>query len=372
MINEKRLTENFVELVSIDSPSFGERQIADYIKPQLLSLGFMVTEDDGGEKLGGNCGNIYGYLKGNLPGKPLLFCTHMDTVEPAIGKRAIVESDGTIHSDGTTVLGADDFAGIASLLEAFRTVTEKGLPHRSIEVLLTVAEEVYDRGAEVFDFVKIQAEEAYVLDYSGEAGSAAYAAPTILSFSLKIIGRAAHAGFAPEKGIHTIAVAAKAISNINMGHVDADTTANIGTITSGTAANIVPDCCVISGEIRSYRHERALEEWEHIKHVFSAAAAEMNAALKFEVRCAIHAYETPLSAPVIRHFQVACSSLGLPPKLTRTFGGSDNNLLAQHGIKGIVLACAMYDCHTRSEYTSVQELASTANLVVQLITANES
>lgn len=367
MINEKRLIENFISLVGMDSPSFCERQVADAVKQQLRELGFLVKEDNAGHKINGNCGNVYGFLQGGTDGKPLLFCAHMDTVEPSRGKKAVLEPDGTIHSDGTTVLGADDLGGAAILLEVLRTVKEKGLPHRSLEVLFTVAEEHYCRGAEVFDFSGIQSREAYVLDYDGAVGSAVTAAPTILAFSVEIKGKAAHAGFAPETGIHAIVAAADAVSRIGMGRIDQDTTVNIGIIDGGTAANIIPESCVVQGEIRSYMHETAEKEWRRIQGVFTVSAAQAGASVQFKERYGCRAYETPPESPVVRRFETACSSLGITPVLTRTFGGSDNNVLAYHGITGIVVASAMHKCHTCGEYTSSDELALAANLVLQVI-----
>ncbi|WP_246240935.1 M20/M25/M40 family metallo-hydrolase [Anaerocolumna sedimenticola] len=230
MINKMRVTEEFMKLVSIDSPSFKERQMADVLKQYLIQLGFEVTEDDAYKHYDGNSGNLYGFLKGDIEGDPILFSAHMDTVEPSTGKRAVKHQDGTITSDGNTVLGADDLAGVAAILEAVRTIKEKGLSHRSIEVLFTIAEEVYIRGSEVFDYNRIKAKEAYVLDLSGPVGTAALKAPTLISFTAEFIGKASHAGFAPEKGIHAISVAAEAITAIKQGRIDEETTVNVGTI----------------------------------------------------------------------------------------------------------------------------------------------
>jgi tripeptide aminopeptidase len=61
MTNQVRLTDEFTKLVTIDSPSFAERQMGDYVKARAHGLGLLVVEDDAGEKIGGNCGNIYGF-----------------------------------------------------------------------------------------------------------------------------------------------------------------------------------------------------------------------------------------------------------------------------------------------------------------------
>ena len=164
------LLEEFAGFTELDSVSFGERRMADLLKEKLKALGFETEEDDAGSHYGGNAGNVYGFLKGSLSGEPVLFSAHMDTVEPGIRKKAIFHEDGVITSDGTTVLGADDAAGLVEILGGIRRVLASGKPHRDIEVLFPIAEEVYTKGSRVFDFSRIRAKEAYVLDLSGPVG----------------------------------------------------------------------------------------------------------------------------------------------------------------------------------------------------------
>ena len=368
-MNQDRLMREFLRFTSIDSPSYGERAMAESIRRSFDPLGLLLSEDDAGEKLGGNCGNLYGFLDGDLRAEPLLFSAHMDTVEPCRGKCVVVRQDGRITSGGDTVLGADDCAGIAVILEALRTIQENGLRHRPIEVLFTVSEENYCQGAACFDFSKLRSKQAYVLDLAGPVGGAACRAPTVLSFTVTVRGKSSHAGFEPEKGIHAIAAAARAIGALPMGHVDGQTTLNIGTINGGIATNIVPDRCVVTGEVRSFSHEKALELAEEVKQEFGRAAEAFGAGIDFSVRCGCRAYETPLSHPVAQRFRRACDGLGLTPEVQSTFGGSDNNVFSEHGVAGLVLATAMNDCHSCGEYTDLRELSRAAELTISLMTS---
>ena len=370
-MNTRRLLDTFFEMVSIDSPSLGERKLCDYLSESLAGLGFELYEDNAGELLGGTSGNLYGYLDGNTTLEPLLFSAHMDTVDPSYGKKAVLYSDGRITSEGGTVLGADDLAGIAAILEALRGVREKSLTHRPIEVLFTVAEEIYCKGAGVFDYSRLKSREAYVLDLAGPVGTASNKAPTILSFTVTITGKASHAGFAPEDGIHAIAAAAGAVSRIQMGQLDGETTCNIGLIEGGTALNIIPDRCVVKGEIRSYSHKKALEQTEQVKQVFMDAAKPFGTTVEMEADCHIEAYETDAGHPVAKRFEAACTSLSLPFALSPAFGGSDNNHFAKHGISGLVVATAMNNCHSCAEYTTVKELERITGLVTALMTGKE-
>lgn len=371
-INIDRLKNEFCALVTIDSPSYGEKRVCEYIKHMLEALGFCISEDNAGAVCENGCGNLYGYLKGEEAlGQPLLFCAHMDTVEPSAGKRAIISENGRITSGGDTVLGADDISGITAILEALRVITENGIRHRPIEVLFTVAEEVYCGGAERFDFSQIRSRQAYVLDLSGTIGSAAYSAPSIVFFTAKITGKAAHAGFEPENGVHAIAVAADAVCKMKLGHVDDNTTLNIGIINGGLATNIVPDQCTVRGEVRSLSHQKALNLVETVKQQFSESADLFGASFLFDAVTGCRAYETSLDLPVAKRFVNVCKALGFETNMVKTMGGSDNNYLAENGISGLVIASGMHECHTCEEYSTLDELIQSARLAVSLMIAED-
>jgi len=296
----------------------------------------------------------------------------MDTVEPGNNKIAVVHEDGLITSDGTTVLGADDLSGVVSILEAIRTIKEKRISHRSIEVLFTIAEEVYIQGSEVFDFSMIKAKEAYVLDLDGPVGTAALKAPTLVSFTAKIIGKASHAGFAPEQGIHAISIAAEAITQIKQGRIDAETTVNIGLIEGGKARNVVPEECILKGEVRSLNHDKALSETDKIKKIFNTVAVKHHANLDFSTSFGCIAYEVDSHHAVVNRFEKVCRDLNYQTNLIETFGGSDNNNFLRHGITGIVLSCGMNKVHSCSEYTHIDELVKGSNIVLQLMTCEQN
>lgn len=372
MINSNRLVEEFKKLVSIDSPSLGERQMGDYVKGKLRKLGIVATEDNSGQAIGGNCGNIYAKLDGNSTNRvPLLFCVHMDTVEPAKGKRAVVNEQGIIISMGETVLGADDLAGVAAILEALEVIKENNLEHRPIELLFTVAEEIYCKGSGVYDYSSIESKEAYVLDLTGAVGRAAYKAPTFLSFTIQVTGKSAHAGFASEEGIHAIKVAAQAISHLQFGRVEEDTTVNIGIINGGLATNIVPEYCILKGEIRSYSTAKSIEQMDIIKAKFQEAADSYGAKVEISTLRECGVFETSLDHPVIKRYENACKKVGVPVILEGTFGGSDLNHIACHGVTGIVIASGMNQVHSCQEYTTVEDLNKVAGITLSLMTSND-
>ena len=310
---KQNIIEDFKQLVSFDSISFHERNTADWLLARLKSMGFSVEEDQAGSHYGGDTGNIFAVLDGELDGDPVIFCAHMDVVEPWSGKKSVLEKDGTIHSAGDTVLGADDISGILEILYGVQLVLDSGKPHKKIEILFTIGEELYVKGSDVFDYSKVTAKQAYVLDLSEE------------------------------------------------------TTFNIGTIQGGTATNIVPDCCVLTGEIRSYDHGKALETVCMTERIFTEEAQKINATAEVTSQIHLTAYETPLESKSVTDFQKACEILGFSGELTGTFGGSDNNSFAKNGIEGLVLSNGMYNAHSTREYTTVDDLYKGAELIGQLI-----
>lgn len=371
MINRERILNTFLNFALIDAPSRSEREVAEKIISVLEPLGFKITMDEAGDSLGGNCGNLYAVLEGedsSLP--PLLFCAHMDTVQPCYFKHIITEDDGKIRSDGNTIVGADDVTAIAEILEAVTAVYDNRLQHRTIELLFTVAEEESCQGSRLFDFSQIKSEQCYVLDYNGEVGNCAIAAPAKLSFTAEIHGKSAHAGFSPEKGVNAIAAMAQAITKIKQERISETATLNIGTITGGNSINVVPDYCAIKGEIRDKTTEDAVKIAMALEHDLTHHCAALGAKLDFNYEVLYSSFGVSSSHSVITRYQKACRSLGMNPKLEYTLGGSDCNILTEFGITGIVIANGMHNCHSTEEYTTVDEMISVAEILINLMTSD--
>lgn len=375
-VNQERLVAEFVKLVSIDSLSFQERKMADYLKERWKELGVTLTEDDAAARIGGNAGNLSGVLSAEefsaeriAQQEPVLFVAHMDTVSPGIGKRAIVHEDGTITSDGTTVLGADDAAAIAAILEAVRELREEKCPHREIQLLFSAAEEAYTVGASAFDFDAVTAKLAYCPDCSDVPGAYSAQEPTLISFRIRVHGRGAHAGFEPQNGVNAVAAAAAAIARIPQGWTDDHTTLNFGRIAGGTASNAVPDLVTVEGEIRSAVHEDALAMYDRVMAVFAEEADRIGASAEGERAIRLRSYKIADGDPALSLYADVLRRRGIQPYAKPSFGGSDNNVLVRNGIHGLCIYSAMHQCHTTKEYTTVGELSELTEIVKDLCRA---
>src|SRR3989344_1997850 len=271
MVNEKRLIKTFLELVKIDSPSGEEEGIASEVEKRLKALGGKVERD--------SYGNIIAKFKGE--GDPLMLNAHLDTVEPGRGIKPKITGD-KITSDGSTILGADDKAGLSVLLETLALVKEAKAIHLPLEIILTKGEEAGLLGAKNLDYTKISAKEGVSFDGHSGVDNITVAAPGLHRVDATVIGRSAHAGAEPEKGISAIQIAAKIISELQVGRIDEETTANIGLIEGGSARNAVAERVHFKGEIRSHSLDKIERHVTHFREVFKKVMGDFEEA-EFEL-----------------------------------------------------------------------------------------
>lgn len=366
MINQDRILAEFLELVQVDSVSGRERALADLLATRLRGLGLDVCEDRAGAETGGEAGNLIATLPARGPERPLLLVAHMDTVEPGRGVRPVVEN-GVVRSAGDTILGGDDKAGIAAILEVLRVITEQQLAHGGLEVVFTIGEEVGLLGAKHLDHSRLRSSMGYVLDSSGPAGTIVVQAPTQDKIEAVVRGRAAHAGINPEEGINAIAVAAHAVARMTLGRIDEETTANIGVISGGQATNIVPDSCRLEGETRSLDGSKCRAQTAAMVEVLETTAAQFGARVEITTQTLYHEFKLAESHPAVVLAKKAAEKLGLVPQLVKTGGGSDANIFNSRGITCVNLGIAMQKVHTTEEFIRVEDLATNARYLLEII-----
>jgi len=366
MVNQERIVKEFMDYVQIDSLTRKEGNFAEYIKKELEGLGLEVIVDNAGEKIGSNTNNIIATLKGNKDVEPIILCCHMDTVTPGEGIKPIIKND-VIYSDGTTILGGDNKAGIAAIIEALKVIREENLSHGDVEVVFTIAEEGGLNGSKNLDYSKIKSKLAFVLDSGGDPGQIIIQGPAQDKIDVKVKGKPAHAGVCPEEGISAIQVAASAINRMNLLRIDEDTTANIGIINGGKATNIVCPEVEIKAEARSLSNEKLDKQTAHMVECFKAAAKEFGAEVEIETSRAYGAFKIDENDRIVEIVKRACTNIGLKPFTDSTGGGSDTNILNVNGIKSVNLGIGERKPHTLEEHISIKDLVDTARLVLEII-----
>ncbi|MGE5371535.1 MAG: M20/M25/M40 family metallo-hydrolase [Solirubrobacterales bacterium] len=366
MINRNRIVAEFLELAAIDSVSYHEARVRDVLIQKLTELGFSVYEDEANRPTGGESGNLIAHLPGTAEGPGVFFCAHMDTVQPGIGIVPILDGD-VIRSAGDTVLGADDKAGIAVILEAIRVIKEKRISHPELEVIFTVSEEQGLMGARHLDITRLRSAGGYVLDTNGPAGTIVVQGPTQNELEIEVRGKAAHAGINPEDGLNAIHAAGYAIANLTIGRIDHETTCNLGTIQGGEARNIVPDRVVIKGEVRSLDETKLEQVTNRIEAEVKARCAEKGAECQIRITPLYPAFRLDPASPVVLAAANAARNIGKEPIITKTGGGSDANLLNGRGMPTANIGVGFEHVHTVEERIQIQSLVDCAAWVVEII-----
>lgn len=367
MINKERLLNTFLDYVRIDSESRDEKAMAERLCADLAAIGCEIYVDNTMDKTGSNTGNVYATLPGTAPGEPILLCAHMDTVVPGVGVEPVVE-DGIIRSKGDTILGADDKSGVAAIVEGLRAVVEQNISHPTVEVVFTVCEEIGLYGSKYMDYSRLTAKKAAVLD-AGLPGVIVSAGPGQYKIEAAVIGRKAHAGSAPEKGVSAIQVLCEAISNMKQLRIDPETTANIGSIHADYPTNIVAERATMKAECRSRDPEKLEKQAKHMEDCLHLACEKYGAALELERTKVYDSYRHDENDPFIQQMSAAMTRVGLTPKLRAGGGGSDVNNMCPHGITALMVGTGMAKVHTTQEQIAVADLESTASLVLELIKA---
>lgn len=366
-IDSARLVDNFLCLVQIDSAPRAEAEMAAEIIRQLQGLGVAAHMDNAGALVGGNAGNVIAKIPGKS-GKPtIMFSAHMDRVEPGLRIKPVVR-DGVIYSDGSTILAADDVAGIAAIIEAIHVLQETQAEHGPLEVVFTIVEEGGLHGAKNLDYSQLNADFGYALDSSGPVGSAIIQGPAQDKIEAVIYGKAAHAGVNPEDGINAIVAASRGIAEMKTGRIDHETTANIGTIKGGTATNIVTDKVEILAEARSLQNDKLERQSQHMRECLERAAAAMGARAEVKVARMYSAFRLDAGAPVLALFKRACRKVNLSGELIPSGGGSDANIFNANGIPTANIGIGYKKVHTTEENMAVKDLEAVARLTLELIT----
>ena len=366
MINKERLFATFIELCAIDSEPTCERLMADRLTGQLTSLGFLVTEDDTAGKIGGTAGNLYARLEGTSAGEPLLFSCHLDRVVPGNGVKPRIEGD-YIVSDGTTVLGADDASGLAAVLEGITALIQANRPYPTIELVLTVSEELALVGSRHFDVSQVASPVGFILDAGGPVGEIVIQAPEQIKFTAVFHGRKAHAGFAPEAGISAIQVAGVAISRMGLLRIDEETTANIGSIFTSGPTNIVPDRCELQGEVRSLQSAKVQSHAASLVEVMERTAHEFGGTVEISIVPCYPAYTLDRNSEPAGRAARAAVGIGVPVRFKSTGGGSDANIFNSRGLPSVVLSCGYEKVHTTEERIPLAQLVLLAEWVLAII-----
>jgi tripeptide aminopeptidase len=359
----------FLELAAIPSPPGEERAVADRVLEYLRALGLEPEEDDAGARIGSSMGNVFCSIepRGSEGGVPLFLCAHLDTVPPEGAIEPVVGEDTVVRNGAGTILGADNKAAVAAMLEAAARLVDDEGAHAGVELLFTPMEEVGLRGADAFDERRLRARVGYVYDHAGPIGEVILGAPYQRKLDVEFRGRAAHAGMYPEEGRSAIAAAARAIADLRLGRLDAETTANVGEIEGGTARNVVPERCHFTAEARSHDERKLADLVQEMLETVTFAAGLADCEVETKVEGSARGYRFRRDDLPVRLAAAALERTGHDLAFGLSGGGADANVFNERGLQCVNLANAMVDIHTPDERIAVADLEAMVDVTLALV-----
>src|SRR5580765_957753 len=359
----------FTELAAIPSPPGEERAVADVVTAYLRDCALEVDEDDAGARIGSTAGNLYSRIEGTAPGTPIFLCAHLDTVPPTGRIEPVVDDEGIVRNAAGTILGADNKSAIAVMLDATRRMLSERRAHAGIELLFTPKEEVGLIGAAAFDESRLVARHGFVYDQAAPIGEVILGAPFSQSMEVTFHGRASHAGMEPEEGRNAIAAAARAIADLRLGRVDEISTANVGEIHGGVAANIVPEHCTFVAEARSHDERRLADLMQEMLESISFAAEMSECRAYVEARKSYRGYRFKRDDEVVLVATDALGRAGQDVSFGLSGGAADANIFNERGLQCLNLANGMMDIHTSDERIAVADLETMVDVTLALVDA---
>ena len=360
----------FRDLAAIPSPSGRERPVADRTLAYLRELGLDPSEDDAGAAIGSDMGNIHVVLPptDGEDGTPIFLNAHLDTVPPTAPIDPELRN-GIVVNRHDTILGADNKAAVAVMLAAVADLVRSGRPHAGVELVLTPMEEVGLRGAKAFDTSRLRATVGYCYDHAAPIGNIVLAAPTQRTVRFRFVGRAAHAGIAPEEGRSAIVAAARAVADMPLGRIDAQTTANVGLVSGGIAGNIIPPECTVDAEARSRDPGRLREQVQAMLDAATFAANLAECELESRIEPEYEGYRFSRTDPAVRLAARALEASGREPVYIESGGGADANVWNARGLQCVNLCNGMAEIHTASEHIAAADLDAMLDITLALIDA---
>jgi tripeptide aminopeptidase len=361
------LLARFLELVAVPSPSGRERAVSDLIQGRLRAAGLSVSEDQSAAQTGLGSGNVTATVKGTGGGVPIVFSAHMDTV-PIDRAPVVVVENGVVRTDGETILGADDKAAVTVLLQLAEDLAADP-PAGDVSFVISAGEEIGLKGAAALDVSALAAEACFVFDSEGPVGTLIMSAPTLKRLTAEFTGRSAHAGIEPEKGRSAVVAASRAIAAMTLGRIDGETTANVGLIEGGSAVNVVPERCVVTGEARSRDEASLSRQVGHMIESCNLAAAETGADVTVTLDEDFRGYVHDDESLPVRLAHAALNECGVEPRPVGGGGGSDANVFNLRGLPAVTLGVGFEDVHSPQERLAVARLADVYRVAHALVRA---
>ena len=359
---DKRLKNIFLEVIKIDGVSAKEKNVAKYITNFLNNLSLQTKIDNSLKKTMSNTGNVVCRI-GN--GGDFVLCSHMDTARSTKHVKPIVKKD-KITSDGDTVLGVDNRAGIAVLLFLAEKITLEKIPVNDFTLAFTTCEETSLGGSSHLRLSN-KIKKGFVFDSYQDPGNYICGSFGAASFTIEIIGKAAHSGIEPEKGVNALLIASAGINKTKVGRLKDGSTINFGIIEGGSGTNVVPEKITIVGEVRANSTEKVEKYISIISQKFNDEAAKLKGQIKFIWNWDFKPYKITQDKKIVKDIKKAITNANLSPVMSISKGGSDANSFNENGIEAINLGIGAKNPHSNNEYILLDDLQKSFRIAYELV-----
>ena len=346
------LRDLFLELTRYDNSSGQEHALTKLTAQHLKASCSLVRTF--------KIGNVFARTSGR--GKPLILSAHLDSVSPVKSKK-ITLSRGVFCSDGKTVLGADDLAGVAAILFSLRFCQRQRIATRPLEILFSAQEESGGRGIKAFNFKNFHSREALVIDGNSRIGT--------------IINQASGEYFwrAPLKQIPKIEnkkiLFAKAAKPEVAQNSKKKLILNCRFLLNTSSSLAVHKCsfqnskAILQGDIRFQcfpGHQEIKEILRlHFTKLFSFQLTEVELASKPS-----HFHYTH-SPPNFRRVWQVLENLRLKPQLKASLGMSDANTFHSYGIPAVLIGTGARNAHTTQETLALRDLVKLTKVLLAMM-----
>ncbi len=397
--------ERFLKYVKVDTQS-DEESTTFPSDPKQLDLSRILVEEL--KELGINNAELdeHGYVMATLPSNtekdvtPIAFIAHVDTspavtgknVNPIIHKnyqggdivlpndksKVIVYDENPelkdmigfdiITTDGTTLLGADDKAGVAEIMDALNYfIKNPDVKHGDIKICFTPDEEV-GRGTEKFDVKKLGAKYAYTIDGGtrGEIETETFSADAV---EIKITGKNVHPGYAKDKMVNAVKVASHFIDLLPKDKFSPETTEGREGYFHCTSVNGNESEMICKFIIRDFIDEKLKELETTLKEFLDKAVADYpGSSAEFKV---IEQYRNMVYVlkdhPMVEEYALeALKRLDIKPLQTAIRGGTDGSRLSYMGLPTPNLFAGGHNFHAYTEYVAIQDMEMAVRAIVEI------
>ena len=385
-INEKRAIDLVMKMMAIPGVSGREGPVAEFIQGKLRRAGVAdarVTVDDMHRRspFGGEAGNLLCKLPGTARAPRRLLMAHIDTVPLCEGSRPLLRGGIVRSGNADTALGADNRGGASVLLVAALELAERGLPHPPLTFVWPVQEEVGLNGAR---FVKLSHLGRPKLAFNWDGGAPSdvtIGATGAYSMKIDIEGLASHAGVHPDDGVSAVAIAGRAIAELdeqgwhgliakgrNRG------TSNIGAVQGGGATNVVTDRLHLQAEARSHNPRFRKRIVGAFRKAFERAArsvrnrAGKRGRVRLDDSMQYESFHLDKDEACVVEAHEAIRAVGMTGNPRIINGGLDANWLTARGLPTVTLGCGQSGPHTVREQLDLGAYLQACRVALHLAT----